>query len=300
MLFALTAVSVAPPARASTAAPTWTAGDYWVYNVTGFSFGTSSGSGTQRMDVVGQESVTVGGTAYTAYHLKVNITVTVTTGSTTTTISVPGDEWLRVSDFAPVKSTMSISLFGLTINDVITNTPPPGLQWPLTNGATWTDSYMMTTRSLLGSITTTTFSNNTAAYTVQPDTNVTVPAGTFAVTPLKEAAPDSSYNLTYWSSVAGAPVREDTVDVFGSTTTSLVLKSYNYQASASASGLFLGLPLLAWIAIIAVIVIVVAAVVFLRMRKPRAPQAMPPPQAGAPPAQPAYGAEQMPPPPPQP
>lgn len=306
ILLALTAVSLAPPTRASTSAPTWTAGDYWVYNVTGFSFGIgSTGSGTYRLDVLGQQSITLASTTYTTYHLKLNVTVTVTQGSTTTTISLPGDIWLRTSDFAPVKQSLSFSFLTSTITETQTNTPPPGRQWPLTPGATWSANYMVESVSALGSIISTTYSNDTASYSVQADTSVTVPAGTFSATPLKEAAPSGSYNLSYWSSTAGGPVREDTVDAFGSTTTSLQLKSYNYQAGGSVGGLFLGLPLLAWIAIIAVIVIVVAALVFLRMRKPRAPQAMMPPQPGAPPmqpgAQPPSGGEQMPPgPPPQP
>lgn len=306
LLMVVTAVSLAPPTRASTSAPTWTAGDYWVYNVTGFSFGIgTSGSGTWRLDMLGQQSITVGSTSYNTYHLKLNVTITVTQGSTTTTISLPGDIWLRTSDFAPVKQSMSLSFLGSTFSETQTNTPPPGRQWPLTPGATWSASYMVTSVSALGSIISTTYRNDTSAYSVQADTSLTVPAGTFTVTPLKESAPDGSYNLSYWSSTAGGPVREDTVDVFGTTTTSLALKSYNYQSGTAVGGLFLGLPLLAWIAIIAVIVIVVAALVFLRMRKPRAPQAMMPPPAGAPPmqpgAQPPAGGEQMPPgPPPQP
>lgn len=299
LTLSLAAISFVPTVRASTALPTLSTGDYWTYNLTGFNFGIGqSGSGSYKFNVVGTESVTAGGTSYMAYHEKLNVTVTVTQGSTTTTLSIPGDQWLRTSDLATVKESLSISFLGASITETRTNTPPPMIQWPLTSGAAWNDSYMVTAVSVLGSIISTTFSNATSAYSVGTDASITVPAGTFTATPLKQTAPDGSYNVSYWSATVGAPVKEDTVGAFGATGMSLQLSSYSH--AAGVGGLFLGLPILAWIGIVAVVIVVIAAVVVLRLRKPKMPQGMPPAQ---PPMQgmPPQGPGQVPPaPPPQP
>jgi hypothetical protein len=278
LVSALALLAFVAPARASTALPTWSIGDYWVYNLTGFSPFTGANSGTWRMDTVGTDSITIGGTTFSAYHLKDNISVTITSGSTTTTITEYGDSWYRTSDLALAKQTRGLSLGGLVENITTTNSPPPGYQWPLTAGATWSQNYQIKEVIVLGSMTSTTYLNVTGSVTVQSDTNVTVAAGSFSTTPVEQSGAGST-NTSYWSATAGNVVESESQSPspYGPTSEVLQLKSFNHQANAGGvSGLFLGLLLWEWIGLILVVVVIVAVAVLLVRRRPGMPQPAPP------------------------
>ncbi len=303
MLLGLSSVAVLPTARASTAMPTWSAGDFWLYTMTGYGGGgtvPNLGSGaTLRYDVVGPDTTTISGTSIATYHTRLNYTFRIP--STTQNLSLNGDEWFRQSDLAPAKLSLGTSFMGATVSITATYSPPPDIHWPLTAGASWslttTVSFVMT---IFGNTNSTT-GTESVTQTVLADTNITVAAGTFQTTPVKETiAGSGSYTVSYWSSSAGNQASQRSYASNGTQTGSMDLKAYSYGAGGgfSLSTVVAGLPLYAWFAIIVIVVVVVAAVALLRRKKP-APPMMPPPGTmppgpGLPPVQPPQG------PPPQP
>src|SRR2546430_13272030 len=127
-------LAVAAPTRASTALPKWNAGDYWSYDLTANAAPYGSSSGSWRMDVVGTESLTIGGSMFNAYHVKDNVSMTVTYGSSTATITVKGDSWYRTSDLAEAKQVVAFNFGGGLSPTTTTNIPPPSSPTPLSPG----------------------------------------------------------------------------------------------------------------------------------------------------------------------
>lgn len=292
-------VTMVPVARAATSKPTWSVGDYWEYETNGTNVGPTTlslGSGTVRYDVVGTDSITVGGTTFSAYHTKVNYSFSVS-GST---FYLNGDEWFRTSDLAPAKESISTSIFSNTYTITITFIPPAQIQWPLNATSSWTVTTTINVTSNFPG-----FPGGNAAGSFneagQADTSFTVPAGTFTVTPVKDTTVGSSaYYMSYWSSASGNVVARRGYDSSGNTVGKEDLKSYSYGGGGgfSLSTVVAGLPLYAWLAIIVIVVVVIAAVALLRRKKPAPPMMPPPgmmpPGPGLPPVQPPQG------PPPQP
>jgi len=270
-------LAVAAPSRGLTALPKWSAGDYWSYDVTANSVLFGSSSGTWRMDVVGTESLTIGGSTFNAYHVKDNVSMTLTYGSSTATITVKGDSWYRTSDLAQAKQVVAFNFGGASSTTTTTNIPPPSYQWPLTAGASWSQSYETKTFLDYGSLTSTTFGNVTKTVTVEADTSITVPAGTFTVTPVTESGGGNT-TTSSWSEKAGNSVARDSTSPSAQGPESMKLKSYSYGAgSGTVGGLFLGLDstMLTIIIVVAAAVIAVAAVGM--RRRSRKKQQEPPP-----------------------
>ncbi len=307
MVLGLSSVAVVPVAAASTAMPTWAAGDFWVYAMTGTGGGTtvpSLGSGsTIRYDVVGPDTTTIGGSSIATYHTRVNYSVKIPTFSQN--LYLNGDEWFRQSDLAPAKLSISTSVLGLTATITATYSPPPDIHWPLTAGASWS---VTTTISLVADFfgnTNSSTATESVTQTVLADQNITVTAGTFQTTPVKQTIGASGeYTISYWSSTAGNTASQRSYYSNGTQAGSMDLQSYSYGAGGgfSLSTVVAGLPLYAWIAIIVIVVVVIAAVALLRRKKP-APPMMPPPGAmppgpgpGQPPMQPPMQPPQAPPP----
>lgn len=299
LAFGLVAVAAAPSVSASTAMPTWSAGDYWVYTLNaGTLIPGFNGAATLRYDVVGPDSLNIGGSSVSVWKTKLNVSVAFSSGSISVTLYFNGNAWFRQSDLAPAEQTFTTSYGGSTISLTVSYDPPQAIQWPLAAPAQWNTTTNVTSSVSGGTPSTIqeTFEN-----TVQTDTSLTVPAGTFTVTPVKQETGGGlslEYTIYYWSATAGNYVSQR--NYYSSNDTpagSIDLKSYSYGAGVGAS--FLGLPILAWIIIVAVIVVAVAAVVLLRRKKPMPPMMPPgtPPMQGPPPQEPP----QMPPgPPPQP
>jgi hypothetical protein len=274
-------LAVAAPARASTALPKWSAGDYWSYDVTSYSPIFGSVFGKSRMDVMGTVSLTIGGTTFDAYHVKDDLNMSVTLGSQTATIDIKGDSWFRTSDLAQAKQTIVLDFGGSSSTTTLTNSPPPAYQWPLTAGTTWPQAYEVKTFLVSGSLTLTTFVNVTKSVTVQAGTNITVPAGTFEVNRVTESA-GGNVTTSSWSEKAGNRVACESTNSCSQPSLpvdSMKLNSYKYAAgSPSVGGLFLGLDSLAWyiIIVVAAAVIAVAAVGMRRRSKRKQRAALPP------------------------
>lgn len=283
----------ATPARAAMDKPAWAAGDFWVYAYSSALTGTAT-SGTLRMNVTGSESVTVNGSAYPTYH--VAATLTIPFGSLTFTL--PADIWYSSNTLAIVKIVATINLTFGTVSAnshiSISGNPPQVIQWPLTAGAKWDSStvvWAVTTNST-GAVRYTS-SPLTTSFEVQTDASITVPAGTFTTSPLKETTMGStSYVINYWSPQAGNSVRTESHNSSGQSAGGYNLTSYRYQAGSLFTTVFVGLPVWIWLILVVLILAAVVGVILVRRRKP--PVAAPPP-GWVPPQQPPIG----PPPPPE-
>ena len=283
-------IAFATTARASTDKPVWTAGDFWRYDVTGPPPvpGYPSITGSFRIDVVGTEPVTVGATSMETYHAKINETTTYTSGgTTTTTLTLLGDQWYRTTDFAEAKSSLSFSFGTGSFTETQTNDPPPGLRWPLSEGAGWSSTYNATIVFVAGSLTQITVETLFASYSVQADVSVAVPAGTFTATPVTEVS-GLYQNVTFWSAAAGGWVKVGRFGPYGSEQ-HMDLAAYRHQGSGEAASGSFGLPSFAWI-LVAVVGVLVAGILvaWKRRRRPQIPQVVPPP--GVPSEQPPGGA----------
>jgi hypothetical protein len=271
---------IAAPARAAMSRPAWAAGDFWVYD---FSSGLSnvSTNGTLRMDVTGTESVSVNGSAYSTYH--VAATLTFKFGSFTFT--QPADIWYSQDTLAIVKiaATIDLSIGSLILNSrvSIAGNPPQAIQWPLTAGARWDSSTTVWTATTnLTGVTRYMSALLSTHFEVQSDATITVPAGTFTTSPLKETASGStSFVVNYWSPQAGNSVRTESHNSTGQSAGGYNLTSYRYQGGSFFTTIFVGLPVWIWLIVIILVLAAVVSIVVVRRRRPRlgAPPAQPPP-----------------------
>jgi hypothetical protein len=276
------------PARASMDRPTWAAGNFWVYVVP---YGSGAGvvNGTLRMDVTGTESVTLNGTAYPCY--KVSADFKIPLGLVT--FEVTPDIWFSVDTLAIVKISVVIPPIGnltTTSTTVIAGSPPQTIQWPLTAGATWSNSTTVWTSSTNATRTTWASVPLLTTFQVQSDATITVPAGTFSTTPIKEISANGSYTMNFWSAQVGNWARVGSYDASGRNTQNFNLTSYSYSGGGGFFGsVVLGLPVWIWLILLIVILVAIVGFFAVRRRKPPAmmiPPAMPPPM---PPQEPPMG-----------
>jgi len=263
----------AQPARADAARPTWSVGDYWEYDILG-AISPSGEAGTLRLDVVGQDSLSVGAATYSTH--RTNLTFNVTLLGTP--YEIHGNAWFRTTDLALAKLNFSITVLGFTSSIAITNEPPLSIQWPLTAGKTWDVASTMTVvTEIPGFPPGTDTSLVTATALVGADETVVVAAGTFTATPLRQTAPDGNYSKSYWSDETGNSVEEKSYNSTGAETSSMELRSYSYTPPSGTAGAdtILGLPWYLWIVFVLIGVFAVVAFLMIR-RKPPMPMPVPP------------------------
>src|SRR5437667_234395 len=271
---------IAPTSAANR--PTWSTGDFWVYSYSAAALNQTA-SGSLRLDVVGTESVTLNGTPYSAY--KVQGTVSYEFGSLTTTFK--GDLWYT-TDLAIAEISFVITLSG-SLTVTIWGNPPQHINWPLTSGDPWASSTDVTLKELAPNGTaTSTYTKLSTTFSVLADTSVTVPAGTFTATPVKETmAGSTSYTINYWSPQAGNSVRNEAYNGGGSSPSGgYNLTDYKYQNGSFFTTVLIGLPLWIWLVLIVFIAAVVGVAVAMRRRR-RRPAA--PPPGWSPPQEPPMG-----------
>lgn len=270
----------AAPARAAMSRPAWAAGDFWVYD---FSSGLSnvSTNGTLRMDVTGTESVSVNGSSYSTYH--VAATLTFKFGSFTFT--QPADIWYSQDTLAIVRiaATIDLSIGSLILKSrvSIAGNPPQTIQWPLTAGVRWDSSTTVWTATTNSTGVTRYMSALLSThFEVQSDATITVPAGIFTTSPLKQTTSGStSFVVNYWSPQAGNSVRTESHNSTGQSAGGYNLTSYRYQGGSFFTTVFVGLPVWIWLIVILLVLAAVVSIVVVRRRRPRmgAPPAQPPP-----------------------
>ena len=279
LLAAILAATVlgAPVARATMNPPTWTVGDYWIYDLQGAApIPDFQGTGEMRMDVVAIDTLDVGGGSFSAYRLRLNITVTTVEGNTTITVSFTGDSWFRTADLALAKMTLSGSFLIFVFTSTMTYNPPVAIQWPLDTGRAWSSTSTQTTVVTVGSVTQTTTNSVTNQFSVLTGQTVVVPRGSFATLPLRQSEGTDGYSIGYWSDTAGNYVRQETYDGLGTLQGSSDLLTYRYQGTGFFGTLVFGLSVFWWLVILGGILLAVVAVVMMRRRRPVAPAAVPP------------------------
>lgn len=272
-VLALGTLAVTPAVRADMDRPSWTAGDFWVYAVSGSNYGIS-GAGTFRMDVLGLDTANVAGTDYQCFRARLQLNA-----SGSGAVFNGGDAWYRVSDLALVMQTYNVTFdipfFGMvTIITTVSFAPPLRIAWPISTGGNWTVSGdVITVQQVLpfgpGS-STNPFSFD---FDVMAPATVTVPAGTFETTPIQISS--SGQTNAYWSPQAGNYARQQEFNSGGGQVSSQELTSYRYQGPS-----LLGLPVIVWLLLLLLIVIVVVAMILKRRNRPMAamPPQYPPPQ----------------------
>ncbi len=125
---------------------------------------------------------------------------------------------------------------------------------------------------LLGNTTDFPFSyslNGTVQYLAQDEEEVTVPAGTFGTLVVNSTLKDEDgqqlgYELAYWSSSAGAPVKRDMFSTGGELITALNLTDHRYQEAERLT--ILGLDVIYWIPIAAGVAVIVVVLLLIARR----------------------------------
>jgi len=271
LLAGMLVVTALPVARAAMDRPTWTVGDYWAYrfSVTQYPYGTMNG--TLRMDVTGTENVVAGDATYATF--AVSSVMNMTFGGQSATLTL--DVWHRTSDLAIVKEAMDQSYGGYQLTIRMTYDPPIEIRWPLVPGATWSasSSVLLESRDPFGGWYNST-STVTGSFSVQNETQITVPAGTFLAIGMhrNEGGMFAGSGATeYWSSAVGNAVR---IVPEGSGAPTFDLTEYHYVATSWPWSLVT----------IAAIVLPIALVgaLLLRAMRRRAPPTATPPQAFGP------------------
>ncbi len=233
--FMTVAVGLALPARAAMPMPVWTTGDYWAYAMTMTTGPGETGVGTQRVDVVGTETLTIGGVPYPCYRTLLDIRLVAGTGPSTMYENVSGPAWYRTADLAlageDLNGTLEFGMSRFTFNGTLRFDPPQEIRWPLTPGDSWTArTWMNTTTRMGGGPPTYSNVSLTSSFLVEAERPVTVPAGTLAATPLNATA-NGYANVTYWSPAAGNGALLLTFDPAGAEIQRLELTAYRYQGT---------------------------------------------------------------------
>ena len=271
------------PAKASMDRPTWSAGNFWAYNITSGS-GASMVTGIFRMDVAGTETVTLNGTGYPCYRVTSDFKIPFGGGLSFEVFPVI---WFSVDTLAIVRIQAVVpAILNLTTQTTVTiaGSPPQTIQWPLTAGATWSSSTEVWTSSMNATRTTWSHATLLTNFSVQSDATITVPAGTFSTTPLKELSANGTYTTNFWSAQVGNWVRVGSYNSTGGNTQNFNLTSYGYSGPGFFGSIILGLPV--WIWLILLVVIVVAIIGFFAVRRRKPPVMMPP---AMPPQEPPMG-----------
>ncbi len=309
--FVALSFSALPLARAATDLPAWSVGDSWTYYEYGLIIPfPSSGSLTYR--VTSTDSIVENGTSIATYHAEL---------WANTTVLSPyhvADVWYRMSDLAVVRLSLNISACypfpPSCSNTTLSSTmfPPFPLHFPLTAGDAWTASTFVAHEAVDRTTGSAVYYNGTgsANASVGADESVTVPAGTFTVSPLDENYTHSaiSLSLSYgtiiyrdFSPRVGNAVLER--DYFGydlhtgmwspHMVAELQLASYSYSPPWYDLRV-LGLPVWSWLIVAAAVIVGVAFVALRRRRVRRAAAqhpsgslpSVPPTNEGKPPPRP--------------
>ncbi len=200
------AVPLAPPAWATAAKPTWLEGDYWEWRVVATAPGISNG--TIRMQVTPMRMAwEIGGRYYPSWVLYTTRNFT-SPGPVIAWTNQSGSAFFNEFDLGFVKEDAFGTREGpggsTTVYEQTESVPPQPISWPLTPGWTWSWWGWMNTTSFVDSQPQT-YTNMTVlrGFVTEPEETVTVPAGTFAATPVNATDVGGDTNVTYWSSAVG-------------------------------------------------------------------------------------------------
>ena len=277
-----------PVVRAAADLPVWSVGDSWTYIGQGFE--APIGSGTIRYVVVGMDDVPLSEGNVSAYHLEI------WANQTGANASHVADEWYRVSDLAVVRLRLdrSICPAGSVLgcsNSTVTSTLDPllPLHFPLASGDRWSANTTVATEILDTGSGLADWFNYPGGTSDRVGVNeqVSVPAGSFAATPLTELFSGNAVILSM--SYAAETVRDfsplvgnavevrdysssSSTGVPGPPSGSMVLVAYVYAAPTLWAQL-LGEPAAPWLVVAAAVVAGSVVAVQWGRRRKRAPPA---------------------------
>src|SRR5439155_700740 len=135
-------------------------------------------------------------------------------------------------------------------------------------GDFWVYSFVSGSGGLAINGTPTTWAHATLATTfeVKSDATITVPAGTFTTTPIKETnTANATYTMNYWSAQVGNWVRVGDYDSTGRNTDNFNLTSSNYQGGNFFTSIIFGLPVWIWLILLVVILVAIIGVTTKRI-----------------------------------
>lgn len=275
LLLILLSILGASPAQAAMDKPVWSPGDFWVYNLRSNSSSTPLNA-TIRMDVVGTEPVAVNGTSYSSYHVRAELRIPFGIFS----ITIPADLWYSTDTLAMVKLHAVANLsFSGTPNEIditISGNPPQTIRWPLAQGATWSSSTVVWSTSVANGTVSISSEPLATDFVVEADQTITVPAGTFTATPVRQTnAVNASATVNYWSASVGFWIRVSSYNDTGQEGDRMELSSFRYQGGGWLGYLnmtFFGFPLLYWLIGVVALLVIVALLARRRKRRRRVPQ----------------------------
>jgi hypothetical protein len=258
----LVAIAIGIPRVAHADAPspasTLAAGDWWKYNFQTTIEGlTLTGPITETL--ASQQSINVQGIDYNSYRVTLtgsgSVTGVVAGYSVTGSWTTSGDDYMRTSDLADIKSHLSLQIsvqiaapipntsFTYTqITDSTNNPPSQTLQFPLSTGGHWavtltsttsTTSYSTGNPTPVTNVTTTTESENSD---VISNSVTTVPAGAFDAY-LVRTSMSSGYTEDYYSPEVENMIKIQDYNSTGVQTDSFTLLSYSAWAYKSTIGI---------------------------------------------------------------
>lgn len=296
LLVLLALVAAAMPATATSVdRPSWRAGDFWTYRSNTTIVPGLNLTGSATSTVFGTIPAMSGGAAVDA--VRVLLSGKGTAAGTVTTKSGPipvQGEWILTGEerFEPLNLHPLYSVLDLSVNGTYGGLLPFSLRfqntttyrvvsdrWPYpmvvgTSGNV-TVAYNFTQdlhSSILGDL----HGNGTGqavfGFSLADAVSVGTPAGTFQAYPLREEAPDGTWERRFVSTAVGNDVRMETYDQDGNLTAVSTLVAYRYQAAEPPT--FLGLTLLNW-AVVTPIVAAILIVAVLLVRRARRKKSAP-------------------------
>ncbi len=282
--------SSVPATATSVDRPSWTVGDFWTYesNTTVIPGLELTGSATST--VFGTYPVATGGQTVDA--IRVVLTGSGTAAGTVNTSYGPitvqgswiltGEERLEPAGLHPLYGLLDLQVngtyggalpFSLRFQNTTTyQVVSDGWTYPLvvgTAGNVTTESNF--TQDIYSSVLGNFHDNGTGkavfGFALSDPVSVATPAGTFEAYPLREDAPDGTWQRLYFSPSAGNDVRMETHDRNGNLTAVSTLVNYRYQAAEPAT--FLGLTLVGWAVAAAATAAIVIVLVLVKRRARR-------------------------------
>ncbi|UCD91764.1 MAG: DUF835 domain-containing protein [Methanobacteriota archaeon] len=274
--------------------PQYTEGNSWTYSVDMTEQYTIQLLGSVQMDIVGEDTISVGQNTYNVVENEVSGSGTFTgtvmdlpaEGDWTLTGTEYWDEqtvervetYLSVEmegtlDFGPYQANLTITSTTRTQDDIISDT----WQYPIVAGQT-------------GNIVTDKFYNNSVIievegmpptgmynetqtlyqvnYKCEELTTITVEAGTYEVYVINKTGVDGSREMNYYLPEAGAGAKVERYDPHGYKIGNYELRSFSYSNGEEPPATILGLPVEYWILIaIAVSTVSILSIAWLLMRR---------------------------------
>ncbi|HYM39886.1 MAG TPA: hypothetical protein VEY12_07055 [Thermoplasmata archaeon] len=270
--------------------PSWTAGDFWTYRTNTTLTPGLNLTGTATSTVTGTTATATGGTPVDAYRVVLTGSGTaaghLTTGNGTIAVTgswtLTGEERFEPRDLHPIYSLLDLSVNGtyqyvvpysLRLQNTTTYailSDGWGYPWVAGSSGNVTAAYNFT-QDLYSSSGGHVHQNGTGRWTLGfslgDAVQLSAPAGTFESFPVREAAPDGTWQRLFYSAAVGNNVRTESYDRGGNLTAVSTLVAYRYHAAEPSN--WLGLSTDQWLLVLGAVAVAATATAFLVVRRRR-------------------------------